>query len=143
MNAIKIESKVHFGHGRRNKKLLRTGEKPQPVPGRVLRVAKLMALAIRFDRLVRDGVVTDYAELSRLGHVTRARMTQIMNLVHLAPDVQERILLTPAAPRSRPIPEHRLRDLTTEPRWTMQRTIISVLERGERASACGTSEVHQ
>ena len=65
------------------------------MPGRVPRVAKLMALAIRFEQLVADGVVGDYAELSRLGHVTRARMTQIMNLLHLAPDIQEAILFLP------------------------------------------------
>ena len=40
-----------------------------------------MALAIRFEQLVRDGVVADYAELARLGRVTRARMSQIMNLL--------------------------------------------------------------
>ena len=92
MNGIKIESKVHFGRGRRNKKQLRTVEKPRPVPGRVPRVAKLMALAIRFDKLIRDGVVADYAELARLGHVTRARMSQIMNLLNLAPDIREALL---------------------------------------------------
>ena len=30
-----------------------------------------MALAIRLDQLIRDGVVTDQAQLARLGHVTR------------------------------------------------------------------------
>lgn len=39
-----------------------------------------MALAIRFEQLIRDGVVADQAELARLSHVTRARLTQIMNL---------------------------------------------------------------
>ncbi len=46
--------------------------------------------------LIREGVVTDYAELARLGHVTRARVTQIMNLLHLAPDIQETLLFLPA-----------------------------------------------
>ncbi len=54
-----------------------------------------MALAIRFEQLVRDGTVADYAELARLGHVTLARMTQIMNLLNLAPDIQERLLFLP------------------------------------------------
>ena len=54
-----------------------------------------MALAIRFDQLIRDGVVADQAELACLGHVTGARMTQIMNLLHLAPDIQEAILHLP------------------------------------------------
>lgn len=34
----------------------------------------------------------DHADLPRLGHVTRARVTQIMNLLNLAPDIQGAIL---------------------------------------------------
>lgn len=36
-----------------------------------------MALAIRFQGLVREGTIRDYADLARRGHVTRTRMTQI------------------------------------------------------------------
>jgi len=39
----------------------------------------LMTLAIHFDRLIREGKVKDYAEIARLGGVTRARGTQVMN----------------------------------------------------------------
>lgn len=46
-----------------------------------------MALAIRFEGLVREETVRDYAELARRGHVTRGRMTQIMKLLDLAPDI--------------------------------------------------------
>jgi hypothetical protein len=68
-------------------------EKPGP---EIPRIARLMALAIRFDGLLRQETVRDYAELARLGKVTRARMTQIMKLLDLAPDIQEQILfLTP------------------------------------------------
>jgi hypothetical protein len=35
-------------------------------------------------------------ELARLGHVSRTRVTQILNLLHLAPDIQERLLFLPA-----------------------------------------------
>ena len=70
--------------------------KPGSVPsGRVPRIARLMALALRFEQLVRTGAVRDYAELARLGQVSRARLTQIMNLLHLAPDIQEAILFLP------------------------------------------------
>ncbi len=48
---------------------------------------------ITFERLVRDGVVKDYAEIARLTGLTRARVTQIVNLTLLAPDIQEKILL--------------------------------------------------
>ena len=54
-----------------------------------------MALAIRFDRLIREDVVSDQSELARLAHVTQPRMTQIMNLLHLAPDIQEELLFLP------------------------------------------------
>ncbi len=52
-----------------------------------------MALAIKIDDMVRHGELRDYADVARLGHVTRARITQIMNLLNLAPDIQEQILL--------------------------------------------------
>jgi hypothetical protein len=51
-----------------------------------------MALAIHFDGLIRDGVVKNYADLARLGGVSRARITQIMNLLNLPPWKQEEIL---------------------------------------------------
>jgi len=80
----RIEFKVHFEPSRRGRKRAVVGEKPAepaPTPGNLPRVTKLMALAIRFDGLIRDGEVADYAEIARLGHVTRARVTQIMNLL--------------------------------------------------------------
>lgn len=123
--AISVKSKVHFGRGRESRKELRQGPKPEAPPGRVPRVARLMALAIRFEQMVRDGVVADYAELARLGHVTRARITQIMNLLNLAPDIQEKILLLPEVERGRdPVTERELRIIVGEPDWKKQRRMI-------------------
>jgi hypothetical protein len=51
-----------------------------------------MALAIKCQDMVDRGEVRDYAEVARLGYVTRARITQIMNLLNLAPDIQESLL---------------------------------------------------
>jgi hypothetical protein len=62
---LKIESEFHFDRrGRGSRKELRPGEEPLPAvePGRVPRVARLMALAIRFDGLLREGAVESYAE---------------------------------------------------------------------------------
>jgi hypothetical protein len=98
---ITIERKVHFGNGRRGRKDLRDGESPPAPTGRVPRVARLMALAIRFEQLIRDGVVADPADLARLGKVSRARMTQIMNLLQLAPSIQEDLLFLPCVTRGR------------------------------------------
>jgi len=83
--SVTIQSKVHFHTGRRSRKQLRHGERPDRAADAVPRVARLMALAIHMDQMLRDGVVRDQAELARLGHVTRARLTQILNLLSLAP----------------------------------------------------------
>ncbi|MBN2294220.1 MAG: hypothetical protein JXM70_17465 [Pirellulales bacterium] len=102
MNSITIRSKIHFRRGHRNKKELHVGPEKQSAPTSVVpRVARLMALAIRFDQLIRNGVVINQAELARLGHVTRARLTQIMNLRLLAPDIQEAILFLPRVENGR------------------------------------------
>ncbi len=76
----------------------RHGPDSDSVGHRVPRIARLMALAIRLDELLREETIRDYADLARLGRVTRARMTQIMKLLHLAPDIQEQILLLPRLP---------------------------------------------
>jgi hypothetical protein len=120
---ITIERKVHFQQGRHTRKELEEGEAPQSVPvGRVPRVSRLMALAIRLDQLIRDGVVSDQAELARLGHVSRARLSQIMNLRCLAPDIQEEILFLPATIWGRDvITEKELRPIAAMVDWGRQR----------------------
>jgi hypothetical protein len=100
--ALTVECAVHFERQSRGRQRLAEGpEPPRPPAGRVPRVSRLMALALRFDGLVRSGAVRDYAELARLGHVTRARMSQIMSLLHLAPDLQEALLFLPRTERGR------------------------------------------
>jgi hypothetical protein len=87
-----------------------------------------MALAIRFDQLLHDGVVADYAELARLGHVTRARVTQLMNLLLLAPDIQEAILFLPRIQQGRDtIRLGRLQPIALTPDWRKQRKLWSEL----------------
>jgi hypothetical protein len=81
-----------------------------------------MALAIHFEELIRQGVVTDYADLARLGHVTRARVTQIMNLRLLAPEIQEELLfLESSAAPSITIKLKWLQTLSTDFNWLTQR----------------------
>ena len=76
------------------------------------------ALHLKIDELIREGVVTDQAGLSRLGHVTRARLTQIMNLLSLAPDIQEQLLFLPSLARGRNlITERVLRPIAAAPSW--------------------------
>ena len=89
---------------------------------RIPRITRLMALAIKFQDMVECGEVCDYAELARLGYVTRARITQIMNMLNLAPDIQEDLLTawTPAAVNR---PERGLRQVTAIVEWRLQRNL--------------------
>jgi len=131
---ITFRTKVHFRAGRNGRKHLEIGETPVATvaPGRVPWISKLMALAIRFDGLVRDGVVTDQAELARHGHVSRARVTQIMNLLHLAPDIQEEVLFLPRVERGKePIQERHLRPIAAVPDWRKQRRLWKALAKAE------------
>jgi hypothetical protein len=90
--------------------------------GRIPRVTRLMALAIHLEHLVGSGQVEDYATLASLGHVTRARITQIINLTLLAPDVQEALLFLPRVHRGPdPITERDLRPIVAQPDWQRQR----------------------
>ena len=120
---LTVRYDVHFKRSRRGRKDLAVGTAPTAAPavGRVPRIARLMALAIRFDELIRRGEVKDYAELARLGHVTRARVTQIMNLLNLAPDIQEQILfLPPIELGDDPLKEWQMRPITKHLQWRAQ-----------------------
>ena len=98
-------------------------------------MSRLMALAIRLDQLIRDGVVADQAELARLGHVSRARLTQIMNLLFLAPDIQETLLFLPPCERGRdPITERELRPIAAVADWERQRGMWERMVAGESVS---------
>jgi hypothetical protein len=94
---------------------------------RIPRITRLMALAIKFQSMVDQGEVRDYADLARLGYVTRARLTQIMNLLLLAPDIQEAMLISQ---KESGIPERRLRAAIREVNWVTQRVLLSELIRG-------------
>jgi hypothetical protein len=76
-----------------------------------------MALAIKFQGMVDRGEVRDYADLARLGYVTRARLTQIMNLLLLAPVIQEEIL----GLRDRTVAERHVRPIAKTVDWEHQR----------------------
>jgi hypothetical protein len=81
-----------------------------------------MALAIKFQEMVLRGEVRDYADLARLGYVTRARITQIMNMLNLAPDIQEEILGTDGLVIKN-IPERRIRLISQLVSWKYQRQV--------------------
>ena len=123
---IKFEMKVRFRGGAKGRKRLETVTAPAIEQGRVPRVSRMMALAIRFDQLIRSGVVADQADLARLGKVSRARVTQIMMLLNLAPAIQEEILFLPRIEKGgEPIGEKELRRIAAAEDWAKQARIWS------------------
>jgi hypothetical protein len=121
---------------RRGRKKVDLGEKAsrgRTTEGNIPRVSRLMALGIRFEGLIDQGEAADYADLARLGHVTRARLTQIMDLTLLAPDIQEEILFLPRTIQGRdPIREKDLRAIVALPLWNRQREMWQKLARAEK-----------
>mgnify|MGYP001332656527 CR=1 FL=1 len=114
--SLTIETPIHFKRARAGKKMVAGGPVPEPPPAPldpVPRISRLMALAIHFDGLIRDGVVRDYADLARLGGVSRARITQIMNLLNLAPWKQEELLFLEGTV----VTERAMRETTCQVLW--------------------------
>lgn len=119
--------KVHLARGPHGQLEMRAGAAPAvPPPPKVpARIARLVALAHHLEGLVRSGEVADYAAVATVGHVTRARVSQYLNLLLLAPDIQERLLDTvkPDAGREL-ISEQDLRPVVAEPDWAKQRVLF-------------------
>jgi hypothetical protein len=118
-------------HGRR-RIAAATTESPPVEAGRVPRISRLMALAIRLEGLLLSGEVCGVTELARLGHVTQPRMSQILNLTMLAPDIQEELLFLPRVTAGKPtIHEKMLRPLVAKADWDEQRALWSQIVVGE------------
>ncbi len=134
MNApMSVGFDLHVDRGPRGRKTLRDGPPPPPAPARTPRVAKLLALAHRLEHLVRSGQVASYAEIAAVGHVTRARLSQIMSLLNLAQDIQEVLLFLPPVERGRdPIILADLRPIVTELEWKRQRRMWAMLQRDRK-----------
>jgi hypothetical protein len=98
-------------------KRLQAGRVAVP-PEKVPRVARLLALAHKFQGMLDRGEVASMADLARLGRVSRARITQVMDLLMLAPDIQEEILL-----RAGLVTLQDLLPLLREARWADQRSL--------------------
>jgi DNA invertase Pin-like site-specific DNA recombinase len=99
-------------------------KRPESALKRLPRVTRLLALAMKFEGMIQQGVVKDYAELARLGQVSRARITQIMNLLNLAPEIREQILFcAPGVAGKESLRETSIRKLSSEVIWSRQRKL--------------------
>jgi hypothetical protein len=130
---LTIERTIHFGRQAHGRRRLHAGPPPEPVvrePGRVPRVARLMALALRLDERLRRGEIASYGEVAELGHVSRARVSQILNLLNLASDIQEALLFLPRTVRGRdPLILRDLQPIASTCDWRRQRLMWGHLTR--------------
>ena len=102
--------------------VLREGPKPTRPHGRIPRVARLLALTHHFVELLEMGAVETQAKLAELAKLTPARVTQIMNLLGLAPDIQKEIFFLALVTEGRPtITERDLRAVLKTVVWSEQR----------------------
>ena len=91
------------------------------------RVARMLALAHHVERLIEAGELSGHAEAARCLGLTRARLTQVMNLLLLAPKIQERILIGGLRASERSLRAH-----VKEPAWERQ-VAVGSLRRNRRA----------
>ena len=91
MNHLKVKFETAASkHGQRRIRSPKPSrsESPPQAP----HIARLMALAIRLEHLIETGQIANHAEIARAASLTRARVTQILNLANLAPDIQQTVL---------------------------------------------------
>ncbi len=89
--------------------------------GQLPRVARVLALAHKIDGMVQRGELRDLADAARTLGLTRARVTQVVSLLLLAPEIQEAVLDLPLVANGRdPVSERQLRLIAAEPDWSKQ-----------------------
>jgi hypothetical protein len=103
-----------------------TAVKPQAPVRRPARVALMLALAHKIRESIARGKVRDQADVARRLGFTRARLTYLLDLLLLAPDVQERVLFLEAIDGIEPMSERSLRRVGREASWTEQRRHLAV-----------------
>src|SRR5260370_29133968 len=111
----------------------------QHFSGQLPRITRLMALAIKFENLLGEVEGLSYADLARLGGVSRSHITHILNLLYLAPDLQERLLfLEPSPTGPDRIYEADLRRVSQLYEWQEQRRVFDAILAAGRTPATAT-----
>lgn len=119
---LTVPRSLHWSRRNLGTKKVRAGRQPSVAPGRVPRIARLMALALHCEKMIREETIADQTELATLGQISKSRMTQIMSLLNLATDIQEAILFLPLTPNGRDvINDAEIRPIAATIDWKVQR----------------------
>ena len=114
---FRIEIPMHIKRDRRARKIVRKGPALETAPDPVPRIARLLALAHKWEGMVRRGEVKDHAEIAIRLRITKGRITQICGLAQLAPSIQNALIHSTT---SRAVPTHSLRRILRDSRWDEQ-----------------------
>jgi len=117
-----IKMSIHFSPGNCGHKILRKGKRPKHAkPTRLPRITRLMALSIRYERLIKQGVITRHIDLADLAGIDRTQVSRIIQLQLLAPDIQEWLLNLPETEKSEdPVMWTDVQPLTQIASWRQQ-----------------------
>jgi len=120
---ITVHKKLSITNANKGRKKLNPKREPTSEPqAKVPRISRLMALAIKYQGMLDRGEVAGITELARLCHVTQPRMSQILNLNLLCPEIQEELLFIPILDPAKPaVHEKSLRSVCAETDWNSQR----------------------
>jgi hypothetical protein len=77
------------------------------------RVVELLRKAIEWQVLLESGEIVNQADIARQEGITRARVTQVMGMLRLAPELREKILSMPKVVRRPLLTERGLRPIAT------------------------------
>ena len=116
-------------HGRQKRFVADPSQRPASRPARV---AVTLALAHRIRQAILSGEIQDQADAARKLGLTRARLSQILDLMNLAPDLQEEILLLEAIDGREPMSERSLRGAVRVTAWSKQRAALFGMRRDQR-----------
>ena len=106
------------GDRRRARTERKPGPMAEPISEKLPRITRMLALAHHLDRLCRRGTFKDYADMASVAGLTRARITQIMNLLHLSSAIQEMLLTRPEVARG--LTEREIARVAAQVRWSDQ-----------------------
>jgi len=114
-----IDGALHRERSGRHERF--TARVPEGPTSRPARAAVTLALAQKIRQGILAGEIKDQAEAARRLGLTRARLSQILDLTNLAPDLQEKILFLEATGDREPLCERSLRGAVRILAWGRQR----------------------
>jgi hypothetical protein len=109
----------------------------------------MLALAHHLQGAIDRGLVPDRATVARRLGLTRARVTQLLDLLLLAPDLKERVLHLEALEGAEPLSERALGTLVSRGTWQAQRVSWAKLgtlwghAAEEVGSRCAGETIHE